>query len=731
MKKTLLSFAILFISLSAFSQTPNSGEKSMVQFIRSSCSYQSKFNFSINVKMVLSENPLMEEKRGKKIKLGTLSGITSFKAFSNTNFIGVNTNSEVVLSSDAGETWSVNILKDSLGNKIQSLTEIVILSETEAFVKTVATNPTTLYTNDNGATWSYYEYNQPKSLFQVNDTLIGFDHLPVPPFGFTKALGILRSTNKGVSYDTISFPPAGLLGNDFNNQFKKGYENISFINTQTFFINVNDRIFYKTADGGLTFTGIDYPGSNFVYDMFFISPTEGFVTVSGNAVQYTGDAGATWKKLQNDGEFLGPSVIKHLHKTNGQLFMMDYNNSYIIDQSTVVSTPQNIIPTAGLNTKTTLVNDSILLIPFENYFFKSINGGVTWNKTNQIISEFNSKVYYDSYTTRGKDTIFVNANTRIYLSTNGGDSFSLVHTTTRFNPQYTYFEHLKDDDFVLVGNGIIKYTLDGGTTWIEHNTGVNSPIATEVASLNAIYSLDFNKNILFSSDSGKTFSQVITNLVDKANAQKLFFINDSTGFVYGANSFIYKTENRGASWQKITDAIPLTRTYTWVEMEAKGENEIYLIGATGTGSGGKIFYSSDGGDTWSETLNNLRLSEPKLMTFKSGYEGLATQLSTIYRSGLYEATVVEIDVDKTITGTYAYSFDEESVFYYPNPCANELNIQSKSPVLKIDMVNSNGVVVMSGKEGTEKLLLEEFESGIYFLTIHTTENSQTVKVIKK
>src|SRR5690606_10014345 len=118
-------------------------------------------------------------------------------------------------------------LKDSLGNKIQSLTEIVILSETEAIVKTVADKPTSLYTYDNGQTWTY-KLNQPKSLFQVNDVLIGISHIPNPPYGFTSSWRMLRSTNKGESYDTLAHP-IGLNGSGFNNSYKKGYENISFV----------------------------------------------------------------------------------------------------------------------------------------------------------------------------------------------------------------------------------------------------------------------------------------------------------------------------------------------------------------------------------------------------------------------------------------------------------------------------------------------------------------------
>ncbi len=726
MKKTVLSICILMMVIQLLAQTPEQW-----RIVNGSIYSVAYAPTNPNMILVSTQDGVIRKSTDggiswKEKNLGSKSGVTSLKAFSNTHFIGINSNSEVVLSSDAGETWSVNILKDSLGNKIFSLTEIVILSETEAFVKTVEANAKTFYTTDNGLSWSYYKYKQPKSLFQVNDTLIGLDHLPVPPYGFTKALAILRSTNMGETYDTIAFPPAGLAGNNFNNVNKKGYENISFINAQNFFINVNDRIFYKTTNGGLNFTGIDYPGSNFVYDMFFISPTEGFITVSGNTVQYTGDGGVTWKKIQNEGEFLGPSVIKHLHQVNGKLFMTDYSTTYLIDLSTAVSTPQNYIP--NNLAKASLLNDTILLAPFENYFYKSINGGVTWTKTNQIIDI--GKVNYDSYATKGLDSIFVISNTRFYLSKNGGQTFSLTHIFPEFNPQYYYFKHVGGNNLLLVGNGQMRYSTDGGLTWTSKVTGITTPLAISAVSIDAIYILGNNK-VLFSGDTATSFLDVTTNLpANRDNGTKLFFFNKNLGFLYGSNGFLYRTADAGASWTNQSTAIPSIRMQHWDMLTAKNENEIFIMDADGRGSNEKVFHSLDGGLTWGHDVNNLGLYDPTFMTFKSGAQGLATGPTLVYRSGLDEATFNEIDVDETITGTYTYSFDEERVSFYPNPCSNQLNLQSKEDIVKLELLTANGVIVFTKNSDTSQLMLDDYSGGVYFIKVYTSSNVQTIRIVK-
>ncbi len=729
MKKTVLSICILMMGILVLAQTPEQW-----RIVNGSIYSVAYAPTNPNMILVSTQDGVIRKSTDggvswKEKNLGSKSGVTSLKAFSNTHFIGVNSNSEVVLSSDAGETWSVNILKDSLGNKIFSLTEIVILSETEAFVKTVEANAKTFYTTDNGLSWSYYKYKQPKSLFQVNDTLIGLDHLPVPPYGFTKALAILRSTNMGKTYDTIAFPPAGLAGNNFNNVNKKGYENISFINAQNFFINVNDRIFYKTTNGGLNFTGIDFPGSKSIYDLFFITPEVGIVSAGRTTVEITKDGGNTWKTLQNKDEFLGPTIIKHLHEVNGKFFMMDYYNSYILDESLVVSTPQNFAPT-NLQ-KASLVNDTILLAPYGNYFYKSINGGLTWGKTNPILGQFNDNANYDSYAVRGKDSIFVIANTRLYLSKDGGQTFSLTHTFPEFNPQYYYFKYLGGDNFILVGNGALRYSIDGGVNWTSKATGVTTPLAISAVSIDAIYILG-NYKVQFSGDTGTSFVNVTGNLpANRDYGTKLFFVNKNLGFLYGGNGFLYRTADGGTSWTNQSTAIPSIRMQHWDMLAAKNENEIFIMDADGRGSNEKVFHSLDGGLTWDHDANNLGLYDPTFMTFKSGAQGLATGPTLVYRSGLYEATVNEIDVDETITGTYTYSFDEERVSFYPNPCSNQLNLQSAEDIVKLELLTANGVIVFTKNNDTNQLMLDDYSGGVYFIKVYTSRDVQTIRIVKK
>lgn len=82
----------------------------------------------------------------------------------------------------------------------------------------------------------------------------------------------------------------------------------------------------------------------------------------------------------------------------------------------------------------------------------------------------------------------------------------------------------------------------------------------------------------------------------------------------------------------------------------------------------------------------------------------------------------------------ALSIEEfvSSIFtVYPNPTAGEINIQSKSPVIKIDIFNNLGQQILT-QDHAEKVDLSKVRFGIYFMTIQDANgNKETLKIIKK
>lgn len=80
------------------------------------------------------------------------------------------------------------------------------------------------------------------------------------------------------------------------------------------------------------------------------------------------------------------------------------------------------------------------------------------------------------------------------------------------------------------------------------------------------------------------------------------------------------------------------------------------------------------------------------------------------------------------------SFEKSSLYLYPNPISDILNIKNDSE-LTIDGVNLysvNGNLLLSQKSSLEQLSLTNFPTGMYFLKVHFSNNTETTyKVLKK
>lgn len=68
------------------------------------------------------------------------------------------------------------------------------------------------------------------------------------------------------------------------------------------------------------------------------------------------------------------------------------------------------------------------------------------------------------------------------------------------------------------------------------------------------------------------------------------------------------------------------------------------------------------------------------------------------------------------------------VNFYPNPCNEQVKIVSDSKILKIELINALGTVVIQ-KLNTEKLDTRELPSSIYFLKVYTENGISTQKLV--
>lgn len=130
-----------------------------------------------------------------------------------------------------------------------------------------------------------------------------------------------------------------------------------------------------------------------------------------------------------------------------------------------------------------------------------------------------------------------------------------------------------------------------------------------------------------------------------------------------------------------------------------------------------------------KTMNSssYSLADISKITFKNGDMVIDTKSST---ENFSIAGVRNLIFAQVITkaADYAQAIQELSV--YPNPCGDELNLSQKTTNARYFIYDLNGSLIQSDK-ASSIINVSELTTGIYFFTLVSKTNTQTLKIIKK
>lgn len=275
--------------------------------------------------------------------------------------------------------------------------------------------------------------------------------------------------------------------------------------------------------------------------------------------------------ITNTNEMDGNWNIAHQFQdlyTFRSLFFVDQNNGWVVGQSGII--------------------------------MSTTDGGTSWNHQNSGTTEDLFSVnFYDL-----ENGWIVGRNNTVLQTTNRGVKWETVNID-QDTSQIVYYVKFTDNNngWIITNHGKVFKTENSGKTWKLQLTWDDGGAALLQFVDNEIgFIMPYIGNILYrTSDSGLNWSTNSIN-IDMSWERDMFFIDHSFGWVCNDRSpssvaedyaSIFRTKDGGEKWELIHtfDERYLMKLYFW------DKNNGWVVGR-------KIYYTSDGGDTWICQLNS-------------------------------------------------------------------------------------------------------------------------------
>lgn len=243
-------------------------------------------------------------------------------------------------------------------------------------------------------------------------------------------------------------------------------------------------------------------------------------------------------------------------------------------------------------------------------FFRSTNGGATWQKK-PFIDNFGNQVFSSNFT----DIHFFNANEGVVVGNIGGFSEYILRTT------------------------------NGGESWTEvhsNNMGIQPPVLNEVdfPTPNVGYAVGRNGRVLKTTNSGETWSAQPGILVF-SEIYSVDFINEQVGCITTSANTVQRTTDGGLTW----NVVHVAQDVHSISFAPDGSVG-YVCG------GNTILQSLDQGATWVELPNPIGLTwVVKAVSMDTVYiSTFSNGLNISTTGGQYWETFPTIPLNQTVYG---------------------------------------------------------------------------------
>jgi len=365
-------------------------------------------------------------------------------------------------------------------------------------------------------------------------------------------------------------------------------------------------------------------------------------------------------------------------------------------------------------------------------FLLSTNGGENWTNIAPPgppeieIDPLDSKRIWGGHSALPFD------GTAVILSTDGGLSWNgLFYGFCMCSPVVEFSPANYNDLYVGVGDDIL-WSLDRGQNWDSlslSSLGLQT-IAIAPSNENIIYAT-YSSTLFKSTDKGKSWTELslgfsfytgLSLVIDPQDPAIVYVGLYSMGLPPGG---IYKTTNGGLTWEEKNNGLTsIDWDITYILVNPKKNNEIFLGTISDTNDNRILFKSTDGGDKWQlfnvGLPNSISVDCIVIDTIKNK---MIIALYSSDSSGIYildgltniSTDLQELQNQNQLTGNYPNPFNSSTriVYHLYESASVKLNVYDMLGKLLLSLVNEQQI------PGEYNIFFEatEYPSGMYIISL--------------
>ncbi len=340
-----------------------------------------------------------------------------------------------------------------------------------------------------------------------------------------------------------------------------------------FYAGINAGILIST-DGGASWVESD-SGMQYNGNQTFTSYGKDVLIGTNKGVYISTDNGNKWKPINNGINNIGVSTLlvkdsviyAGTFNGNGLWKSEDYGNMWARSDSG--------LPKYSTFNYTYIASIGNYLYCGKDTLFRSIDGGVSWQKVNPVI-------YFNGIQTRGNKMYGFQVGVGVFISSDSGKTW--VKNSTQLSGKSAQSMTLTDKSVVVGTRSGVFVSTDDGANWTKSNHGLAASFVQGLAFKGNSLFASTNDGIYLSNDMGYTWLERDSGMTNNLN---VFAIAASDKYIYAGAGHLYRSGDDGVSWQTSDSGIDVLYTSILVN-----EDTVFTRNTT------HVYRSIDAGKSW-------------------------------------------------------------------------------------------------------------------------------------